>query len=209
MRYAQVVPQQGVRLGELVSAIDAMGVLSKRQRAEEQIILEKSGEAKTWPISRSKRRRPFRPNVRHYRPCEHTRVHCLVEAPNTGIGRNHRRSRLSLFPIERAQRAECNARSKDAEAGLMQIMITITQNNRNPEMFAAVRRDPFFAWSVPLSRAACGEQISILVSGADLFRRRRLKRRSNIYLRGWQRRSRERISNSTPSSTSCRFNAGS
>ena len=32
---------------------------------------------------------------------------------------------------------------KDAEAGLMQIMITITQNNRNPEMLAAVRRGPF------------------------------------------------------------------
>ena len=32
---------------------------------------------------------------------------------------------------------------KDAEAGLMQIMITITQNNRNAEMLAAVRRGPF------------------------------------------------------------------
>ena len=32
---------------------------------------------------------------------------------------------------------------KDAEAGLMQIMITITQNNRNAEMLASVRRGPF------------------------------------------------------------------
>ena len=37
LRYAQVVSQQGVRLGELVSAIDAMGVLSKRQRAEAHV----------------------------------------------------------------------------------------------------------------------------------------------------------------------------
>ena len=52
----------------------------------------------------------------------------------------------------------------------MQIMITITQNNRNPEMLAAVRRDPFsFAWSVPLTRAACGEQIFQFLCQARTF----------------------------------------
>ena len=102
LRYAQVVSQQGVRLGELVSSIDAMGVLSKRQRAEEQIVLEQSGEAKTRPISRSERRRPLRPNVRHHRACKYTRVHGLVETPNAGSGCNHRRARLNFFFVERA-----------------------------------------------------------------------------------------------------------
>ena len=69
LRYAQIVSQQSVRLGELVSAIDAMGVLSKRQRVEEQIVLEQSGEAKTRPISRSERRRPLLPNVLSQRKC--------------------------------------------------------------------------------------------------------------------------------------------
>ena len=102
LRYAQVVSQQGVRLGELVSSIDAMGILSKRQRAEEQIVLEQSGEAKTRPISRSERRRPLIPNVRHHRPSKHSRVNCLVETSNPGTRCNYRRARLSFFTVERA-----------------------------------------------------------------------------------------------------------
>ena len=109
LRYAQVVSQQGVRLGELVSAIDAMGVLSKRQRVEEQIVLEQLGIAKTRPISRSERRRPLLPNVRHHRPGKHSRANCLVETSNPGTRCNHRRARLSFFqssacPTRRAPR---------------------------------------------------------------------------------------------------------
>ena len=38
--YEHVVSQQGLRAGELVPSLDAMGLLSKRQRVEAQIILE-------------------------------------------------------------------------------------------------------------------------------------------------------------------------
>ena len=41
--YEQVVSQQGLRAGELVSSFHTMGLLSKRQRAETQTILEQSG----------------------------------------------------------------------------------------------------------------------------------------------------------------------
>ena len=67
LRYAQVVSQQGVRLGELVPSIDAMGVLSKRQRVEEPFVLAQSGEAAPRFIARSERRRSFLPNVWHDR----------------------------------------------------------------------------------------------------------------------------------------------
>ena len=52
------------------------------------------------------------------------------------------------------QTLELAAITDDAEAGLMQIMVTITQNNRNPEMLAAVRLARFFLRVVAETEAA-------------------------------------------------------
>ena len=145
LRYAQIVSQQGVRLGELVSAIDAMGVLSKRQRVEEQTVLEQSGEAPPRLIAWSERRRPLLPNVWHHRPSKHSRVNCLVETSNPGTRCNHRRARLSFFSIERADFCFAPALSEDAEAGLMQIMVPscqVTWLHLNTRPTKPLRKDP-------------------------------------------------------------------
>ena len=109
LRYAQDVSQSGVLIGELVSAIHAMGVLSKRQRVEEPFVLEQSGEAAPRLIAWSERRRSLLPNVWHDRPSKCAGVHCLVEATNAGTGCNHRRARLSFFPSERVPNASSAA----------------------------------------------------------------------------------------------------
>ena len=54
----------------------------------------------------------------------------------------------------------------------MQIMVTITQNNRNPEMLAAVRRDSFLRVFVNFVARCCGAQMPIRAAGAAHFRHR-------------------------------------
>ena len=94
------------------------------------------------------------------------------------------------------QTLELAAITDDAEAGLMQIMVTITQNNRNPEMLAAVRLARFF--ECPPHGCTQRRANAMHVSGVDRFRHRPRKRRSNIYLPDYRKRNLERISNCTP-----------